>query len=161
MNIKITKLNDLAIIPAKATEGAAAYDVYTPTPFNVQLGRQIIPLGFAIELPKGYQAQIEPRSGFSSKGMEGQCYKQSEYFDTPKLTSKRFDADVIVGKIDSDYRGNVGVIINNRSGELFTIPAGTRIAQMTIQKVEDILFDEVDSLTPTERGVGGFGSTGY
>lgn len=161
MQIKIKKLTQQAIIPIKGSVGAAAYDVFIPRDAHISAGRQIIPLDFAMEIPHGYQAQIEARSGFSSKGMEGYALQNSSHFDTPEKVTRRFDADVLTGKIDSDYRGCVGVIINNHSGELFTIPAGTRIAQMTIHQVEDVLFEEVTNLSSTERGEGGFGSTGH
>lgn len=74
-------------------------------------------------------------------------------------TVGRFNCDVIQGKIDSDYRGCLGVIINNQDEE-FIIPRGTRIAQLTFYKVEDVEFEEVEELTQTERNDGGFGSTG-
>ena len=150
MKIKIKPLSELAFMPKKATEGAVAYDVYTPEAKIVNTGRQIIPLDFAIELPYGYEAKIEPRSGNSSKGMEG-IYKDTEI--------RRFDCDVIQGKIDSDYRGCVGVIIKNNDVP-FMIKRGTRIAQLTIYKVEEAEFEIVDELTQTERGDGGFGSSG-
>ena len=150
MKIKFMPLSDLAIMPKKGTTGSAAYDVYTPESRIVQRGRQIIPLDFAIEIPYGYEAKIEPRSGFSSKGMEG--------LDSENNTM-RFNCDVIQGKIDSDYRGNVGVIVNNQDID-FLVPRKTRIAQLTIYKVEDVKFEVVEELTNTERNNGGFGSTG-
>lgn len=150
MKIKFKPLSELAIMPKKATKGSAAYDVYTPESRIIHKGRQIIPLDFAIEIPYGYEAKIEPRSGFSSKGMEG-LYSEGDV--------RRFNCDVIQGKIDSDYRGNVGVIVNNQDVE-FLIPRETRIAQLTIYKVEDIEFEEVEELSETNRGDGGFGSTG-
>lgn len=149
MVVKFKKMSELAFMPKKATEGAAAYDVYAPECKIINTGRQIISLDFAIELPYGYEAKIEPRSGFSSKGMEG------VYSDTEK---RRFDCDVIQGKIDSDYRGCVGVIVKNNDIP-FLLERGTRIAQLTIYKVEDAEFEIVDELTQTDRGDGGFGST--
>ena len=154
MEVKIKKLHKDAVIPTKATNGAAAYDVYTPIDYKVVMGRQVLPLDFAIEIPIGYEAKIEPRSGFSSKGFEGYFGRLFENND-----KCRFDADVITGKIDSDYRGNVGVII--RSNEpYFFIPKGTRIAQMTIYKVENADFVISEKLSETERADGGFGHTG-
>ena len=148
--VKFKPLSELAFLPKKATKGAAAYDVYTPSGVIINKGRHIIPLDFAIELPYGYEAKIEPRSGFSSKGMEG-LYSSTE--------RRRFDCDVLQGKIDSDYRGNVGVIVHNRDCE-FLLERGTRIAQLTIYKVEDIEFEITDELNESERGTGGYGSTG-
>lgn len=155
MEIKI-KLHKGGIIPTKATDGSAGYDVYLPDYVIVEEGRQVLPLNFSLEIPKGYAATIEPRSGFSAKGMEG--------FHTLKLGHKddngssRFDCDVLHGLIDSDYRGIVGVIVNNH-GCKFQLHCGTRIAQMVIRKVEDITFAEIGSLTETTRGEGGFGHT--
>ena len=143
--VKIKKLSNEAIVPVKATEGAIAFDVFIPRDFRVHVGRQVIPLDFSIEMPTFLEAKIEPRSGFSLKGMES-------------CDGIRHDADVIVGKIDSDYRGNVGVII--RSYEEFTISAGTRIAQLTFYKSPMVEFVISDELSDTQRGDGGFGHTG-
>ena len=172
---KIKRLSVSTILPKRATEGAVAYDVFVPQDTVVKKGRQVIPLGFAIELPNcNYEAKIEPRSGFSSKGMEG--YERrivyEHVFDTRLVggVSKkmveyiaaqpdRFNADVLVGKIDSDYRGEVGVIIKSDDDKEFIIKAGTRIAQMTFYNVPETVFTEVEELTETGRK-GGFGSTG-
>ena len=181
MKVKFKKLIDGAVLPKKATEGAAAYDLYVPQDTDVKPGRQIIPLGFAMEMEPGYEALIDARSGFSAKGMEGYGI-QSEYSfhlkndrpywevrgdqDYAKMERKyiatepdRFDCDVIQGKIDSDYRDGVGVIVHNRGGKKFVVKAGTRIAQMTFHKVETVEWEETDTLSETDRD-GGFGSTG-
>lgn len=139
------------ILPSKQTPGAAAYDLYVPADFKVKEGRQIIPLAFRIAIPVGYEGHIQPRSGYSAKGMEGVLYADSE-------TLSRFQCDVREGKIDSDYRGVVGVIIHNHDVPFF-IKAKTRIAQFTIRKVEEAEFNVVDELEETERGEGGFGHT--
>lgn len=139
------------VVPVKATKGAAAYDVYAPADFLCRYGRNIMPLNFRLEIPEGYEAMIEPRSGYSSKGIEG---------SSPCLSNaaRRFNADALPGKIDSDYRGVVGVIIRNCDVP-FHIHKGTRIAQMTFRKVESVEFVESDELTETDRNEGGFGST--
>lgn len=155
MNIKFKPLSELAYLPKKGTAGAAAYDAYVPKSTFVKEGRQIIPLDFAIEIPYGYEAKIESRSGFSSKGMEGK-YILGTFEENP---TRRFDCDIIQGKLDSDFRGNVGVIVHNRDCE-FLVERGTRIAQLTFYKVEDADFDIVDELSKTDRGIKGFGSTG-
>lgn len=102
--------------------------------------RAIIPTGFAVELPKGYEAQIRARSGLSIK----------------------HGLTVIngIGTIDSDYRGEVGVLMINLSNERFTIEPRMRVAQMVISKYETIQLQKVSSLGDTDRGVGGYGSTG-
>lgn len=148
--VKILRLSEKAIIPRKATPGSAAYDVFVPRDTLICCGRQVVPLDLAIELPIGYEAKIEPRSGYSSKGFPG-TLADSEY---------RFDADVIVGKIDSDYRGNISVIIHSREPRLFTVKAGQRIAQLTIYKCETATFDDVSELTDSARGDKGFGHSG-
>jgi dUTP pyrophosphatase len=166
--MKIKFLSDKAIAPRLATGGAVAYDLYVPKDTVIHKGRQIVPLDFAIEIPEGYEAKIEPRSGFSSKGMEGyQVVVGQKLTDGQviegrycNLESSRFDADVLVGKIDWDYRGNVGVIVKSYEDEDFLIKAGTRIAQMTFYQIFAWDLEEVAELSETDRGEGGFGSTG-
>lgn len=168
MKVKFKKLLPGAILPKKATEGSAAYDLYVPEDVIIKPGRQIIPLGFAMEMEPGHEALVNPRSGFSSKGMEGYLIvdmtvvgKLFEDCGTERFVSmkpRRFNCDVIEGKIDSDYRDGVGVIVHNHGPE-FLIKAGTRIAQMTFHKVETVEWEETDTLSETDRD-GGFGSTG-
>lgn len=143
--IKIKRLSQDALIPMKATEGAACFDLYVPRDTPIQKGRNVIPLDFAIELPEGTYAEIRPRSGFSAKGMED-------------INGCRRDADVLLGTIDEDYRGSVGVIV--RSEDFFIIGKGTRIAQMLIADYRRCEFVETDDLSSTDRQEGGFGSTG-
>lgn len=154
MKIKI-KLQKNVITPKRSTNGAIGYDLYIPCDTQVYQGRNILPLNFALEMPKGIEAKIEPRSGFSSKGIEGKSLPDMQGHQY----TARYDADVLVGKIDPDYRGNVGVIINNHD-KSFILPKGTRIAQMTFYRVELPSFEVVDELSSTERGEEGFGSTG-
>ena len=104
------------------------------------LERAIVPTGLFIELPVGYEAQVRPRSGLAAK-------KGITVLNTP-------------GTIDADYRGNVGVILVNLSNEHFTLENGERIAQMVIAKHERAEWEEVGALSDTDRGEGGFGSTG-
>ena len=104
------------------------------------LERAIVPTGLFMELPVGYEAQVRPRSGLAAK-------KGITVLNAP-------------GTIDADYRGNVGVILVNLSNEDFTIENGERIAQMVIAKHERADWEEVETLSQTDRGAGGFGSTG-
>lgn len=104
------------------------------------LERAIIPTGIYIELPVGYEAQIRPRSGLAAK-------KGISLVNSP-------------GTIDADYRGEIGVILVNLSNEPFTVEKGERIAQMVIAKHEQAEWVLVDELGESERGAGGFGSTG-
>ncbi|WP_298923321.1 dUTP diphosphatase [uncultured Allomuricauda sp.] len=104
------------------------------------LERAIVPTGIFIELPVGYEAQVRPRSGLAAK-------KGITVLNAP-------------GTVDADYRGEVGVILVNLSADDFTIENGERIAQMVIAKHERAEWVKVDSLSETDRGAGGFGSTG-
>ena len=104
------------------------------------LDRKLIPTGLHIALPEGYEAQIRPRSGLAVK-------KGITVINTP-------------GTIDSDYTGDVGVILVNISNEDFVVQPGDRIAQMVINKFEQAEFELVEELDETERGEGGFGHTG-
>lgn len=104
------------------------------------LERAIVPTGLYMELPVGFEAQVRPRSGLAAK-------KGITVLNAP-------------GTIDADYRGNVGVILVNLSNEDFTVENGERIAQMVIAKHERAEWEEVETLSSTDRGEGGFGSTG-
>jgi len=150
MKIKIKKLIPEAVIPEKATPGSAAYDVFCPVDIIIRNGRQVIKLGLAMEIPHGYEAKIEPRSGYSSKG----------FVATLADTESRIDADVIVGKIDSDYRGEIGVIVKANIDRNYIVKAGQKIAQLTIYKVEEADFTKTEDLIETERGDKGFGHSG-
>lgn len=143
--IGIKRLSEDALIPVRATDGAACFDLYVPRETAIQKGRNVIPLDIAIELPHGTYADIRPRSGFSAKGMED-------------IHGCRRDADVLLGTIDCDYKGNIGVII--RSEDFFVLGKGTRIAQMLITNYRLCELEEVEELSSSERGEGGFGSTG-
>lgn len=142
-----------AIIPELKTSGAAAYDVYNPELFLLKPGRNAVPLNFRMSFSKHIQALIEARSGFSLKGFEVK-------YDPSDEETIRIDADVIVGKIDSDFRGIVNVIVKNNTNGYYFIPAGERIAQLTFIPIVHPDFECVDSLDTTERGDGGFGHTG-
>lgn len=141
MKIEIKKLRENAIIPAYATELSAGVDLCsTEKTYILPHERVLIHTGLSIALLAGYEAQVRPRSGLALK-------KGITVLNTP-------------GTIDADYRGEIGVILLNTSDEVFEINPGDRIAQMVIAKHERAEFEEVDELGRTERGVGGFGSTG-
>ena len=130
-------------IPAYATEQSAGVDLKADIDSPITLGpleRAMIPTGLYIALPKGYEAQVRPRSGLAAK-------HGITVLNTP-------------GTIDADYRGEIKVILVNLSGEKFTIESGERVAQMVIARHEVVDWDEVDELDETARGAGGFGSTG-
>ena len=144
MGIKVKIVNKSAYpVPAYATELSAGMDLkanITEPVTIASLERAMIPTGIYIELPEGYEAQIRPRSGLAAK------------FGVTVANAP--------GTVDADYRGEVKVILVNLSKEPFVINPGERIAQMVIAKYEKIEWEEVEELGDTERGDGGFGSTG-
>lgn len=130
-------------LPEYATPSAAGIDLRAnlEAPVTLKpLERKLIPTGLYIELPKGYEAQIRPRSGLALK--EGITVLNSP------------------GTIDADYRGEIGIILINLSDKLFEIQNGERICQMVIAKHEQAVWQETDKLTDSVRGTGGFGHTG-
>ncbi len=143
INLKIQKLNENVTLPSYQTEGAAGMDLcaFLSEPVTLKsLERKLIPTGLKIELPKGYEAQVRPRSGMSIKH---------------GITLVN-----CVGTIDEDYRGELCVPVINLSTEEFTIQNGDRIAQMVISPVTKAEIEVVTELSNTSRGEGGFGSTG-
>ena len=154
------------ILPTKATSGSAAYDLYVPEDVVVTWSRrQVINLKFCLEIPQGYAATIQPRSGFSAKGIEAEEHFTQED-GSIRHDIVRLNGDVVRGLIDSDYRGEVGVILRYISPHSYCkncryiIKKGTRIAQMQIVEVPQVELVEVEELSETDRGEGGFGSTG-
>jgi dUTP pyrophosphatase len=141
--VKLVKTNEAVIAPAYQTQQAAGMDLQAYLDAAVTLGpleRAMIPTGLMIELPIGYEAQIRARSGLA--------IKNGITIINP------------VGTIDSDYRGEICVLLVNLSNEKFTIEPGMRVAQMVVAKYERVSWQEVDLLNNTERGSGGLGSTG-
>lgn len=158
------KLNG-GIMPTKGSEFAAAYDLYVPENIELKHGRQVIDLKFSIELPHGYAAIIQPRSGFACKGMAVHAMTKSCWLLALGFfgREKRIDADVIVGLIDEDYRNNVGALVKSNYKSLFRrafLPKGTRIAQMRIVKVPETSLIEVEELDMSKNRGGGYGHTG-
>ena len=144
MNIKVVKLKENAILPEYQTEGAAGADMHACLDDPVVLApmeRRMIPTGIAVAIPKGFEVQIRARSGLSIK--HGITMVNG------------------VGTIDADYRGEMGVLLINLGQEAFTIEPGMRIAQMVVARYETISWDVVDELDETDRGTGGYGSTGH
>ena len=129
--------------PAYATEKSAGMDLKANIEESIVLGpleRAMVPTGLFIALPDGTEAQVRPRSGLAAK------------YGISVLNAP--------GTIDADYRGEVKVILVNLSNEPFVINPGERIAQMVVAKYEKVEWEEVEILDETERGAGGFGSTG-
>lgn len=142
--LKVKRLENNKSMPEYATPGSAGMDLTAGIDEPVALKpleRRLIPTGLIIELPKGYEAQVRPRSGMSIKH---------------GITLVN-----CVGTIDEDYRGELKVPVINLSEEEYIINPGDRIAQMLIAPVIKVMIDEVKSVNRTERSTGGFGSTGY
>lgn len=145
MIVKVSKLNENATIPEYKTEGAAGFDLCACYEFDGGFCLRpntttIIPTGLSFEVPSGYEMQIRPRSGLAAKN------------GITVLNSP--------GTIDSDYRGEVKIILTNLGNSSFTIKNGDRIAQGVICPVIRAEFREEQKLQETKRGDGGFGSTG-
>jgi dUTP pyrophosphatase len=142
MKLKIVNTSDNPL-PLYETTGSAGMDLRAQLQEPVMLKplqRALIPTGLYIELPDGFEAQVRPRSGLALK-------KGVTVLNSP-------------GTIDSDYRGEIKVIMINLSNETTIINTGERIAQMIIAKYEKVVLKEVDAINETERGEGGFGHTG-
>ncbi|EID76459.1 dUTP diphosphatase [Imtechella halotolerans] len=142
MIIKIINQSE-HILPTYETIASAGMDIRAniPEPITLQpLERAIVKTGLFIELPIGYEAQVRPRSGLAAK------------YGITVLNAP--------GTVDADYRGEIGVILVNLSNQSFTVENGERIAQLVIAKHERAQWEEVQELSETTRGTGGFGSTG-
>ena len=142
MKVKIVNKSGYDV-PFYATELSAGMDLKAAIEEPIELDslcRAMVPTGLYIALPEGYEAQIRPRSGLAAKHGVTVC-------NSP-------------GTVDADYRGEIKVILVNLSKEKFVINPGERIAQMVVARYEKIEWDEVEVLDETERGEGGFGSTG-
>ena len=142
-NINVKKLNDLAKLPTRGSEYAAGYDLYAATSYNIEIQPHTtvkIGTGLSFELPQGTFAAIFPRSGIATKrGLRpANC----------------------VGVCDSDYRGEYIVALHNDTNKVQIIEPQERIAQMILLPFVEMSFNEVDKLSNTVRGEGGFGSSG-
>ena len=146
IRVRILRINPDKIdvpLPNYATDGSAGMDICAAVENNIEMqpGETVlIPTGFIIELPQGHEAQVRPRSGLAIKHNIG-------ILNSP-------------GTIDSDYRGEVKVILTNFGKKPFTIHRGDRIAQMIVAKYERVQWEETTSLAESSRGGGGFGHTG-
>lgn len=140
--VKVIK-DEGVTLPKYETSGAAGMDVRAniKEPITLDsLDRVLIPLGLRLEIPEGYEVQVRPRSGLALKHGIGMVNS--------------------IGTIDSDYRGEIGAIIVNLSKEPYTIQPQERIGQLVLNKVSQIEWEVVEKLSESERGSGGFGSTG-
>jgi dUTP pyrophosphatase len=143
IKIQIKKLSNEVLTPKYETSGSSGMDIaaYTEQAIIINPGEKaLISTGFSLCIPQGYEVQIRPRSGLAAK-------KGVTVLNTP-------------GTIDSDYRGEIKVILINLSKEVFSVRNGERIAQMVVCPIKQVIVEEVDELSETNRGTGGFGSTG-
>ena len=142
VQVLITRLDDSILLPVYGRPGDAGADICTRVDITIEPGeRALVPTGLSIALPQGFAAFVHPRSGLSIK-------HGVSMVNTP-------------GTVDAAYRGELQIIlINHDLREAISFVKGDRIAQLVIQRVEHATFVEVDSLPGTERGAGGFGSTG-
>jgi dUTP pyrophosphatase len=141
MKLKIKKLNESAIIPKYEHPADSGLDLFSHEESEIPAGESyLIKTGISIELPEGTEAQIRPKSGLALK-------YQITVLNTP-------------GTVDAGYRGEVGVILINHGKSSFKVEKGMKVAQMVITPVIRVEVEEVDSLSSTLRGTGGFGSTG-
>jgi dUTP pyrophosphatase len=141
LDVKIKRLKEDAKIPFRQTDGSSGYDLYSNEAIKIKpLETFLVSTGISIEIPLGYEAQVRPRSGLAIK-------KAVTVLNTP-------------GTIDSDYRGEVKVILINLGKEEVSFSKHERIAQLVFQKIESINFILDDDLSKTDRGDGGFGSSG-
>lgn len=138
--LKVKRISEEAKLPAYSTEWSAGLDLFSAEEKEIPPGKwELIGTGIAVEIPPGYEGQVRPRSGLALKGIT--------VLNTP-------------GTIDSDYRGEVKVILLNLSDKPFRVERGMKIAQLVISKYEKVEVVESEKLSETERGEGGFGSTG-
>ena len=143
MIIEFKKLRDTAVLPKYQTQHSAGMDVCAAIDEPIILApleRALVPCGFAMAIPEGYEVQVRARSGLALKHGIG-------------LVNG-------IGTIDADYRGELGVILINYGSEPFTVNGGDRIAQIVLTKYERAGWLEVSELSETDRGAGAFGSTG-
>ena len=141
IGIKVKKLRPDAVIPKYQTIGSAGFDFHSAEDICIGSGNQkIVKTGLSCEIPRGYELQIRPRSGLAAKN--------------------RIMVTNSPGTVDSDYRGEICVIISNFGGQDFIINKGDRIAQGIVAPIIQVGFEVVEDLATTERAAGGFGSTG-
>jgi dUTP pyrophosphatase len=139
MKVQIKKINDKAVVPVYATSHAAGADLCsTECVILKPEHRHLFKTGLHAAIPSGVYGRIAPRSGLALKNGIG----------------------VLAGVIDEDYRGEIGVILVNHGSEDKTIYVGDKIAQIIFERYERVAFEEVEELSETVRGMGGFGSTG-
>ena len=139
MELQVMLLKEGASAPVRSSPGAAGYDLFCCSEVKIEpRGRAVAPTGIALAIPEGFYGRVAPRSGLAVKS----------------------GIDTGAGVIDCDYRGEVGVVLFNHSDTEVVLPAGTRVAQLILERIATPPVRVVSNLTSTIRGSGGFGSTG-
>jgi dUTP pyrophosphatase len=138
-HLHFKKLDRKAVLPTRGSSFAAGLDLYSIEAVTLKpRERRLVPTGLAVAIPEGYYGRLAPRSGLATKN----------------------GVDVLAGVIDADYRGEIGCLLYNAGEETVSLPAGTKICQLIIEKIITPDAVWVESLSETSRGSGGFGSTG-
>ena len=141
IKVKIKKIKSNAIVPSYVHDGDSGVDLYSTEDYELKPGdRALVSTGLQIAMPHGFEAQVRPKSGLALQ-------HGISIVNTP-------------GTVDSNYRGEIGVIVINLGQQNYKIEKGKKIAQMVFTKVEQVQFEVVNELDETKRGMGGFGSTG-
>lgn len=136
--LQVKRLTEKAVVPARASPGAAGYDLFADVDMPINPGERLLTgTGVAVAVPEGHYGRVAPRSGLSTKGI-----------------------DVGAGVVDSDYRGEVHVLLINNGREVFWVRRGDRVAQLILEKCTTCPISVVDKLDETDRGDRGFGSSG-
>ncbi len=139
VKVRVKKLNENTVIPSYAHGGDAGFDLSSAYDYVIRSGkREIVKTGFSMEIPEGYFGNIKDRSSVTLKN----------------------GVHVLAGVVDSNYRGEVGIVMINLGEEDYEIRVGDRVAQMLLEKVERVEFEEASELEDSLRGTGGFGSSG-
>ena len=169
--IKVKKLNPNAVVPEFAHQTDTGADLYTCEDLELKPEEKgIAKTGIALALPRGFGATIRNKSGNTVKGVlcevRNSIAKLSiEDNDINDVifdwTMERVDVTVYLGTIDNAYRGEIGIMVKNESNHVIRIPKGTKLAQLVLEHVYQQKFEVVNDLDETDRGEGGFGSTGF
>lgn len=138
-SLEFQRLDPRAVLPTRGSEAAAGLDLYSIEAVRLAPGQRVVArTGLAVAIPKGFYGRVAPRSGLATKN----------------------GLDVLAGVIDADYRGEIGCLIYNAGSEPIDLPAQSKICQLIIEKIITPRAVWTDGLSETERGTGGFGSTG-
>ena len=148
MNIKVKKVHHNAVIPKFAHPTDTGFDLFTVESTRIHPNQKaIVRTGLVFELPDGWGIQVRNKSGITINGV-------------PSSLGSNSDLVVYIGTIDQAYRGELGIMVKNVSNKTVAIPVGTKLAQGVLERVYKCTFEEVEEVSETDRGEGGFGSTG-